>query len=203
MQRIPAGPAGPQPEPPSRRTGYLFKGAGLVAVAVVSGFLWWLIRHDGDEPPSQAQGGEKPAFDYKLAEGPKVASDCAANSYGEVKKWFGDHQCTRLSRALYTVNSGKAKVLVSVSLVTMPSPDLAAGLKQLTDTDDAGNVTDLVKDGTAKIAKAPKVAGGEYASNQAGAEVTIVEAAFFEKHEDKALLHRITTGALHLDSNLR
>lgn len=203
MQRIPAGPAGPQPEPPPRRPGNLLKGAVLVAVAVVSGLVWWLIRHDSTEPPTQAQGGEKPAFDYKLAEGPTVASDCAANSYGEVKKWFGGHQCTRLSRALYTVNSGKAKALVSVSLVTMPSPELAAGLKQLTDTDDAGNVTDLVKDGTAKIPKAPKVAGGDYASNQAGAEVTIVEAAFFEKHEDKALLNRITTGALHLTSNLR
>ncbi|WP_158892395.1 hypothetical protein [Amycolatopsis anabasis] len=198
MQRVPAGPP-----PPRRGKPVVLKAAGLVVVAVVSGLVWWLIRHD-----DAADGGAGPdpraqQLQFTTAEGPVVATDCAANAYGTTKKWFAEHPCKRVSRALYSVATDGARALVSVALVTMPAPEQAQELKALTEADNTGNVNDLVKDGTAKIAGAPKLATGQYNSQVTGADVTIVLAEFFDKHQNKALLQRISTEALHLDERLR
>ncbi|WP_020665934.1 hypothetical protein [Amycolatopsis nigrescens] len=204
LRRVQAGPppgGGPQRRPQSRR---LIQGAGLLAVAVVSGLIWTLVRQE--DPTSPVAGGQtQPAgeFTFTAAEGPVAATDCAANSYGETKRWFAGHPCQRLSRALYVVTSGGARALVSVALVTMPTPQLAVDLKALTDTDDTGNVNDLIRDNTAKIPDAPKISGGQYDSRVSGSEVTIVEAEFFQGHQDDALLQRISAEALQLNNRLR
>jgi hypothetical protein len=204
MQRIDAGR--PPTPPPPRGRGRLLKAAGLVAVAVVSGLVWWLIRHDSgggsDESPT-GQEVQTQQFDYAQQDGPVAATDCATNSYGTIKRWFAEHPCGRLSRALYTTSVNGSKVLVSVSLVTMPAPEQAQQLKRLTDTDNTGNVNDLVRDGTAKIPGAPPLAKGQYSSQVTGADVTIVLAEFFDKHEDQPMLLRVSTDALTLNQKLR
>ncbi|WP_106964971.1 hypothetical protein [Amycolatopsis orientalis] len=207
---IPAVPAHPGPPPPgpSRNRALLLRGAGLVAIAVVAGLVWYLIRHDStpEQPVAEAPATTaKPAFDYKLAEGPVKATDCAANAYSGAKKFFQDNPCQSVARALYTVQSGDAKALVSVVLVTMPDAAKATELKQLTDQDGTGNVSDLVRDGTFHDTDAPKLSGdqAEYQSKADGAEVTIVLTDFYYGHHDKPLLTRIAKNALKLSGKLR
>lgn len=183
--------------------------AVLVAVAVVSGLVWWLIRSGGDSAPPAAPttAAENPLtsgeFSYTTVAGPDTSTDCAGNSYGDVANWFAQHPCERVVRALYTTRSGEARALVSVVVVTMPSATEAQQLKLITDTEGTGNVNDLVRDGTASLPGAPSVAGGEYHSESEGTEVTIVEAEFYGDHTDDPLLTRIGSDALRLSDALR
>lgn len=188
MPRIPAAPA---------RRGYLFKGLGLVAVAVVSGLIWWLIRHEpGTAPGPRGQARE---FAFTAAEGPVATTDCPGKSTGEVKRFFGTRPCQQLARALFTTTAaGGAQALVSVAVVTMPDIDQAQQLKTLVDTDDTGNVIDLGRDGTAKLPGAPRLVSGTYASRLSGTRVTIVLADFFGGHKDDTALARLSAEALDL-----
>lgn len=196
--------------PPERRRGprLLLRGAGLLAVAIVSGLVWWLVRSDGgapaaDEltpPPDPLTSGE---FTYTPVAGPERSTDCASNSYGDVSDWFGEHPCERVARALYSTEVGRARALVSVVVVTMPGQTEARQLKVITDTDGTGNVNDLVRDESANLPGAPNVAEGEYASRAQGRAVTIVEAAFFGDHSDDGLLRRISRDALRLSAATR
>jgi hypothetical protein len=198
IQRVRAD--GPRPEPTAN---YLLKGAGLVAIAVVSGLLWWLIRHDTPAPVVGASPSPAQAFTFKMVEGPKVSTNCEENAHGEVKKFFAETPCKRLSRALYETTSGKAKAVVSVVLVGMPDSDKSTALKKLADGDSTGNVNDLLYDHTAKIAGAPDIGNGEYESRLNGTEVTIVLVEFLNKYKDDALRLRIATEAIKLSSALR
>ncbi|WAL63726.1 hypothetical protein ORV05_22310 [Amycolatopsis cynarae] len=189
LPRIPAAA-------PNRR-GYLFKGLGLVAVAVVSGLIWWLIRHEPAAPAPVAQGPAK-TFAFTIAEGPVATTDCPGKSTDDIKKFFGTHPCQQLGRALFTTTAGGARALVSVAVVTMPDADQAQQLKTLVDTDGTGNVTDLVRDGTAKISGAPKLSSGKYASRLSATKVVIVLADFFDGHKDDTQLARLSSEALDL-----
>lgn len=191
LPRIPAAPA--------RGGKRLVQALGLVAVAVLAGLVWWLIRHEPAAPLAQAPAKE---FAFTAAEGPVASTDCAGKSTADVKKWFGDHPCQALSRALFTTTAGGSKALVSVALVTMPTAGEAQQLKALADRDGTGNVNDLVRDGTAKISGAPKLADGKYSSRVAGNRVTIVLSAFYDGHQDAATLTRLNTEALDLSSQL-
>ncbi|MFF5992744.1 hypothetical protein [Prauserella flavalba] len=200
-------PPPPQQQAPSPGGGgpnRVVQGAGLLAVALVAGLVWWFVRSPGEEPPpaEPTQVAEDPLtsgeFDYTTVAGPEVSEDCAGNSYGDVADWFDEHPCSQVSRALYTTESGEARALVSVVVVTMPDAGGAQQLKAITDTDGTGNVNDLVRDETVKLPGAPNVAQGEYESRSEGTEVTIVEAAFFADHTDDELLARIGTDALRL-----
>jgi hypothetical protein len=198
IQRVRAD--GPQSKP---TTGYLLKGAGLVAIAVISGLLWWLVRHEDPAPVVAQPPPKTQAFDFQMVEGPKVSTNCEENSHGEVKKFFSDTPCRRLSRALYQTTSGKATALVSVVLVGMPDSDKSAALKKVTDGDNTGNVNDLLYDHTAKIAGAPNIGNGEYESRIDGTEVTIVLVDFKDKYKDDALRLRIAVEATKLSASLR
>ncbi|HKS48530.1 MAG TPA: hypothetical protein VJT49_26145 [Amycolatopsis sp.] len=185
-----------------KRTGYVLKALGLVVVAVASGVFWWLIRHDSTTPAPVAQAPAK-EFAFAMAEGPVVSTNCATNSTGEVKKWFNDHPCQRLARALYNTAYGNSRVLVSVAVVTNNDPDLAKQLKMLADKDGTGNVNDLVKDGTAHVPGAPKkLSDGKYRSRVNGTQVTIVLSEFFDQHNDDAVLERVNAEALDLAGQL-
>ncbi len=207
----PPGQPGPPPGPPVRNPRDLaLKGAGLVAIAVVSGLLWFLIRHDDAPseagPPSSSSSEQSTgAFKFTQVAGPDKSDDCAAKSYSDTKKFFQDNQCTSLTRALYTTESDGQKALVSVVLVGMPDSDKAAALKALTEKDGTGNVSDLVRDGTYTASDAPKVSGTDaaYSSRVDGTNVTIVLADFYGKHTDKALIERIADDAVRLSSDLK
>ncbi|MBK1788569.1 hypothetical protein JHE00_29940 [Prauserella sp. ASG 168] len=182
----------------------MVQGAGLLAVALVAGLVWWFIRSGSDETaaieptPTQEDPLTSGAFDYTTVAGPEVSDDCEANSYGDVVDWFADHPCERVSRALYTTETDGARALVSVVVVTMPQASDAQQLKAVTDTEGTGNVNDLVRDESVSLPGAPNVAQGEYASRAEDKKVTIVEAAFFGEHTDDELIARIGDDALRL-----
>jgi hypothetical protein len=193
MPRMPAS---------TNRAGYALKACGLIAVAVVSGLLWYLIRHDSG-PALPPPGTKAKEFSFAVAEGPVVSSDCAANATGEVKKWLAAHPCQRLVRALYNTAYGNDQVLVSVAVVTAGDPAQAGQLKALADRDGTGNVTDLLEDGTARIPNAvQKLADGTYAARVAGDRVTIVLSEFYDGHSDDAVLTKVSGEALDLGDQL-
>lgn len=200
----PGGGTAPLPRIPgsAKRPGYVLKAGGLVAVAVLSGLVWYLIRHDSG-PAVRPPGTRAKEFAFAVAEGPVVSGNCAANSTGEVKKWFTAHPCQRLVRALYNTAYGNDQVLVSVSVVTAPDPDQAQQVKVLADRDGTGNITDLLKDGTADIPGAAKKLGdGKYAARVAANQVTIVLSEFYDGHSDDAVLGRVSREALDLAGQL-
>lgn len=191
---------------PSRGPSRMLQAAGLVAVAVVAGLVWYLVRQDNGVAGQAGPAAENPLtsgeFDYTKAAGPEVSADCAGNSYDDVADWFAEHPCEGVARALYTTQSGEVQTLVSVVVVTMSSKGDAEQLKMITDTEGTGNVNDLIRDGTADLPNAPEVAGGEYASRVEGRKLTIVESAFYADHTDDELLARIAKDALHLSAAL-
>jgi hypothetical protein len=193
------------PGPPARNTrSLLLKGAGLVAIAVVAGLVWFLIRHDPtpQAPVAQPTAQNSGQFQFTKVAGPDKGDDCVAKSYGDTKGFFQDNPCQSLVRALYTTETGGAKALVSVVVVGMPDSAKAKALKTLTEKDGTGNVTDLVRDKT--FTGGPSVSGknAAYASKVDGTNTTIVLADFYAKHQDKDLLEKIADDALRLSADL-
>jgi hypothetical protein len=187
---VPPQPRPPVPGPPARDTrSLLLRGAGLVAIAVVSGLLWFLIRHDStpDKPVAQPPAQNTGQFKFTKVAGPDKSDDCVAKSYTKTKEFFQDNPCQSLVRALYTTESGGAKAL-----------------KALTEKDGTGNVTDMVRDKTFAAPGAPSVSSDDaaYASKVEGTNTTIVLADFYAKHEDKDLIESIADDALRLSADL-
>ncbi len=204
---VPPQPRPPAPGPPARDTrSLLLRGAGLVAIAVVAGLLWFLIRHDStpDEPVAQPPSPSTGAYQFTKVAGPERSDDCPATSYGKTKEFFQDNPCQSLVRALYTTETGGQKALVSVVVVGMPDSSKAKALKALTEQDGTGNVTDLVRDKTFAGTGTPSVSGknSAYASKVDGTNTVIVLADFYEKHTDKALIEKIADDALRLSADL-
>lgn len=205
---VPPQPRPPVPGPPPRDTKALaLRGAGLVAIAVVAGLLWYLIRHDStpDEPVAQPPAQNTGQYQFTKVAGPDRVNDCSAKSYGDTQKFFDESPCQSLVRALYTTDTGGAKALVSVVLVGMPDSTKAKALKSLTEKDGTGNVTDLVRDKTFGGTGVPNLSGknSAYSSKVEGTNTTIVLADFYDKHTDKALIKQIADDALRLSADLK
>lgn len=221
----------PRDAPPSPRGGQaLMLAIAMLAVAVVSGLVWWLIRHDSDSAApgagvpvpadssatssTEADEGtpssstvpdsiEAGRFTYNALAPADVSENCAKVSYGKVEDWFEDKPCEHVVRGLYTTKEDGARALVSVAVVTMPDAAQAKDLKTLTDTSGTGNVSDMQRDGSVPTPGGPRVAGGGYASNIVDNTVTIIESAFYDGHRDRTLLNEITSEALGIASHMR
>lgn len=220
----PAGPAqqsarAERPGPPAQgqprgrsgispRTRTALRGGGLLAIALVAGLVWWLIRYEPVDDTRSAAPQQDPLtsgeFDYTRVAGPEISAGCAANAYGDVVGWFRQHPCEQVHRSLYETRAQETRALVSVVVVTMPGQTGAKQLKVTTDTEGTGNVNDLVRDGTANLPGAPNVATGEYASRVVGDRLTIVEAQFFaDTPGSQDLLGEIAHDALRLSAAAR
>lgn len=194
-----------------RSSRTLVKILALVAVALVSGVLWWVVNGTGssDRPRSSNHSGHPgsaPQQRFQRVGGPVDNSGCAGHSYGTVQRFFGHNECVRLHQVLYTSHTARGKVLSSVSAVTMPKPKQAATLQRMIDSDDTGNVTDLVTAGVRLPGGPDTVKGGGYASQLRGAKLVIAESGFFDgkhddgkpgdKHSGEALLTKVSRAAL-------
>jgi hypothetical protein len=176
---------GEPPRPPDRPAlRWTLRIAGLVAIAVVSGLLWSVITSDDAAPAASGQGTEEPpsegAFDLKPhpdMRDPQFDENCAAHAYGDIQQFLQANTCDHLSRQLFVAEIEGRRVFTSVSVVTMPTEEKAAELRDLTDKDGSGNVSDVVRDDVVKINGLDKLSsGGGYASKQSGRDVIIVEA---------------------------
>lgn len=200
----PPGAAGPYIGPPRARRspalGYVLKGLGLTAVAVVSGLVWLAFQPVPGKPtalPSGAPGGQ---FTFVKQPPDDTTSDCQAHSFSAVSDFFADTPCEQLIRSLYTTTTNNgAKVVVSLAVVHMSDADAAAQLKTLVEKDGTGNVRNLVWEGRTFPGGPTKLGSAGFKAAQKGPSVTIVEAGYFDaQHNDDPLLITIAADALRL-----
>lgn len=198
------------PPPPARRSAWVGKALALVGVAVVSGFVWWVLQPsnpvDGPVGQPQKTAGEFEFTAVAQLPEPVKDSDCAAHATGQTQAFFKNTPCIQLTRAFYTAKLPDGRtVYSSVSVVKMKSSDEARQLRELTQKDGTGNVKDLVLDKAISLPPLTTLANGGYASEQRDQEVVIVESDSPVRGSD-ALAHnkemkKVSMDALRLASS--
>jgi hypothetical protein len=160
--------------------------AGLVAVAVISGFVWFYIQSEGSGGDATGPGGEETqqqsTGEYEFTEeldSPKVDNTCGDHAYDATQTFLQEKDCSKLTRSVFTTTVNGRTVYASVAVVEMDDEEAAGDLRELTDTDGSGNVNDLVREGEVTVEGLETLSnGGGYASEQRGTQVTIVEADY-------------------------
>ncbi len=205
----------PPPRPGNKALAWVLRGAGLVAIAVISGLVWYYITNDDTTPDNTAGDGgggtqTEGVYDFTPHKMPRAETQysCPEHAYGDIQRFLESTKCERLDRQLFTTKIDGRTVYTSVSVVTMASEDDAAALRKLANEDGSGNVSDVVRDGVVDIGGLDRLSGGEgYASNQRGREVIIVESDFApkdkpkkenEKADEKEILDPVCEDALRL-----
>lgn len=203
-------PGGPRPGGRSKALDYTLKGLGLLGVAVVSGFLWWLFRHGPATPSQTTQNTAQNTGVYQFTpyHDQVVQTDCANHATAMVQAYLKQHPCTQLTRSLYTTSLDDGdRVITSVAVVQMSDAGQATGLKHESDGDGTGHVQDLVEDHTISVPGGPpSLEEGGYMSAARGDRVIIVETEFVEKSKDtktnlkqsNAMLVAVSQDALRL-----
>ncbi|MDV6012132.1 hypothetical protein [Haloechinothrix sp. LS1_15] len=206
---------------------------GLGTVAVLAGLGWWLFAYgladtgrsgeeragddvsapaageadSAEQPDASLPGSPEPLevgeYVFEPVVTPDTGDDCVAVSYGQVQWWFSEYPCERVVRGLYETRVDGQRVLTSVVTVTMPDGERARQLQGITDTPGAGNISDLVLDGTVDEPTVPGLAGTHYASQVDDTVVTIVEADSVETALDPGVLAELAEEALRLATALR
>jgi hypothetical protein len=206
------------PPAPNRALQWTLRIAGLVAVAVVSGLAWYYVTND-DNTTTQPTGQETTTprttgkYDFTPHEempSPNTDRDCAKHAYNRVKRFLQDTPCDHLSRQLFVMRTDDGRtVYTSVSVVIMPTEDEARDLRDLTDKDGSGNISDVVRDGLVKIPGLEHLSGGNgYKAKQTKREVIIVESAFAPKDKgdskkaDEKILDDVSDDALRLAAEI-
>ncbi|MDX8145297.1 hypothetical protein SK854_24510 [Lentzea sp. BCCO 10_0061] len=198
------------PPPPQRKSTWVGKALALVGVAVVSGFVWWVLQ-PSDPIDRQVAQPQKTAGEFEFTTVPELPepvkdSDCAAHATSQTQAFFKTTPCLQLTRAFYTAKlpSGST-VYSSVSVVKMKTADEARQLRELTQKDGTGNVKDLVLDKAISVPPLTTLANGGYASEQRDQLVVIVESDSPTRGAD-ALAHnkemkRVSADAIRLASS--
>jgi hypothetical protein len=118
------------------------------------------------------------------------ATQCAPNSFGQVRDFFVRTPCRSLRRELLAVSDTRGNTIaVSIVWVQLPSGAAAQDLKRLADASGTGNVKPISN-------RRPDVAtarfnGNYYASRRSGSLVVIAEAAPTRGHPSATLLHQV------------
>lgn len=189
---------------------WTLRALGLIAVAVISGLVWFYITNDSK--PGQAQQQDLPINQgkYDFAPAPQLPqpvrdSSCVEHSRAQVQDFLRTHKCRGLVRQLYTVTIQGRTAYVSVSSVEMADAANASALEDLTKADGTGNIKDLLLDGKAKVDGLKELDGhGGYASQRVDAKLIIVEADFAGgSKKDEPVLDDICLDALRLGPTLR
>jgi hypothetical protein len=184
---------------------------GLVAVAVISGLVWYYITNDNKPGPSQQADQPAKQGKYAFVAAPQLPdpvrdSNCVEHSRGKVQEFLQSHQCSGLVRRLYTVTTPDGRTaFASVSAVRMASAQDATALENLTKADGTGNIKDLVLDGKAKVPGLKELdLHGGYASQRVDATLVIVEADFSTNasKKDEPVLDDLCLDALRLGQGL-
>jgi hypothetical protein len=208
----PPAPIGPPPFAPARSKAldYTLKGLGLLGVAVVSGFLWWLTHNQAPATDQTAPPPQHPAGKYQFV--PYVAvntvGDCADHATAQVQAYLRQHPCVSMSRSLYTTTlSDNDKVISSVAVVRMPSAADAKGLDAVSKGNGTGHVEDQVEEGYQVPNGPTSLEAGGYESRSTGSTEVIVITAFLNGAEDNShalaaqptqdLLKAVSTDALN------
>ncbi|MGY1728997.1 hypothetical protein ACI79J_18710 [Geodermatophilus sp. SYSU D01062] len=200
---VPVPPSPPIPlvgprrrSPAARRRLVLLAAAALAVVVVAVVALVSLTGGGGDAsaaPPSTSapaaspepqeagpQPGERTVLDGLefVLQRVQVDDTCVGNSYGDVADSFERTDCTGLARALWSTDVDGRAVVVSVATVDMGDTVAARDLRDLTDRNGSGNVSDLLREGVTYPGAPAGLDGAEYASAVQGPVVTVVETAW-------------------------
>ncbi|MGH3763264.1 hypothetical protein [Actinophytocola sp.] len=188
---------------------------GLIAVAVVSGAVWWYIQiDDGDGSPTGYGGGttqQQSAGKYEFTQeldSPRVNGACGDHAYGDTKQFLEENSCERLTRSVFTTSVDGRTIYTSVSVVEMADAATAEALRDKTDEDGSGNVNDLVREGEVKVKGLDTLSGNDgYASEVRGTRVTIVESDYDPKtNKDESgtqdVLDDVSRDALRLGADI-
>jgi hypothetical protein len=190
-----AHPTGWPEEPGSaRRRPAALLVTAVVLIAVLAGVGGFLLLRDpggGDRTTPAAATTSSPAtptaadpapgdtevldgFRFTLQTG-RVDDSCGGHAYGAVAGYLGRTDCRGLSRALWAAETEGGWAIVSLARVAMPDAASAQALQGLADTDGSGNVSDLLREGVRVDGAPTELSNAQYASEVAGAIVTIVE----------------------------
>jgi hypothetical protein len=195
-QQGPRPPLGqPQPNRPnqpgrSKAMDYTLKGLGLLGVALVSGFLWWLTHN---QAPVQTQNTSQPSqhtgkYSFTPYVTQSVVGDCPNHATNQVASFLQSHQCVSLTRSLWTATLPDGDhVLTSVAVVKMSNAGAAAKLDQVSNASDSGHVKDQVEEGYPVPNGPTNLQNGGYASKAIGSEDVIVMTEFQNGAEDNGL----------------
>jgi hypothetical protein len=199
----------PDPETSPAMT-WAMRVLGLVAVAVLSGAVYWYIN---DKPAGTQQTQDTTTAPregvyvftpHEKVLKPRVDSDCASHAYNKTQAFLAQpNTCEKVTQQLFTTKVGDRLALVSVAVVQMTSPEKAAELRALTSQNNTGNVNDLVKEGVVTVGGLKTLANG-YAVSEAAEIVTIVEADFNPKGApaDEDVLDNVCADALRLGKDM-
>jgi hypothetical protein len=220
--RPPAGNYPPYPPPEKPRGGkgfaaftktpafeYALKGLGLVGVAVLSGLLWYLVRNNPNAPthgapPTQPAAG---AYSFEPYHSAQTETDCAAHSTQQVQRFFRRQPCVSLTRSLYTTKlPDDSRVITSVVVVKMTTPQQATDLRALSDLDGSGHVKDLVEDGVSVPGGPNGLQDAGYESSVSGSSLIVTMTEFMDSTQDtkvnldghKDALKAVSTDAFRL-----
>jgi hypothetical protein len=191
------GPGGPGKDR-SKLLDYTLKGLGLVGVALVAGFLWFLIRNN-PATPSQAQTAPPTSqaglYAFQAYSNSTTVSDCTTHSTDKVKNYLAAHPCDSLTRSLFTASmTNGQKVVTSVAVVRMNSSASAAGLKRVSDGNGTGHIKDLVEDGVVIPNGPSSLQNAGYYSKVRGDRLIIVMTEYVDGNAD-------TPGNLNANDN--
>jgi hypothetical protein len=172
----------------SRLVDWTLKGLGLVGVALVSGFLWYLIRNNPAQPnqpqtspPSSTQG----VYNFQAYAGPTTVTDCAAHSTDRVRTYLAAHPCVDMRRTLFTASlPDGSKVITSVAAVQMRTAAAAQGLKAESDATNSGHIKDLVEDGTVIPSGPTSLKDGGYFAEAKGSRMILVMTEYVNASQD-------------------
>ncbi|MFL6094419.1 MAG: hypothetical protein ACJ71Y_03115 [Blastococcus sp.] len=171
--------------------------AGVVAVAVLAVGGWLVLHRGPDGSGSGAAAGSTSAA--SSAGGPAVGAvqtvdgvdftveavdtetTCVGHAYGDTANFFADHDCTGLSRALYSTEVGGQPVVVATSRVRLADAATARDLRTLTYRNGTGNVSDLLREGVRYTGSPSQLSDAEFSSAVSGTTVTIVETAWVDQ----------------------
>lgn len=201
------------PPPPNKTLQWAMRIAGLVVIAMVSGLVWFYVNNDTTSTPTTGTGetgSQQPEGVYQFTAHeetptPDTDDNCAKHAYGKIEDFLQNTPCDHLARQLFVTKPEGRTIYTSVSVVTMPSEAEAKELRDLTDQDETGNISDVVKDKLATIDGLDRLsAGGGYASKQSGRNVIIIEADLApkdksaDKKADEKILDDVCDDALLL-----
>jgi hypothetical protein len=167
---------------------YTLKGLGLVGVAVVSGLLWYLIHNNPSAPThSTQQTQSNSAYAFEPYHSAQTDADCAAHATQQVRNLLRREPCVSLTRSLYTTKlADDSRVISSVVVVRMTTPQQAQDLRNLSDSPNTGHIKDLVEDGVAVPGGPHWLQQGGYASGVSGSDFIVTMTEFVDNTQDTA-----------------
>ncbi|HEX5406821.1 MAG TPA: hypothetical protein VFX16_31490 [Pseudonocardiaceae bacterium] len=171
----------------SKLLDYALKGLGLVGVALVSGFLWFLIRNNPATParaqtsPPASQTG---LYAFQAYNNASTVTDCTDHASDKVKNYLAAHPCVSLTRSLFTASVAGQKVVTSVAVVRMDSAASAVALRKISDGNGTGHVHDLVEDGVVIPGGPHSLQNAGYFSKVKGARLIIVMTEYVDGNAD-------------------